>query len=86
MPEEGAPVGREYKGAVNPSVVRTYDEEMAFINRLTPWKFEISKGFVPGMNVEGTFYVNEFLEELIKDELKHHCSSGGYGGFLPAGK
>ena len=34
----------------------------------------------------GTFYVNDALIELIFDELKTHCSSGGYGGFLPAVK
>jgi len=34
----------------------------------------------------GTFYANEALQELIFDELKTHCVSGGYGGFLPAVK
>lgn len=89
MAEEGAPKNRPaYAGPVNKSVVRTFDEEMAYIRRLTPWKFEIGRGFVPGMNVEGTFYVNEALEELIMEELRDHCSAekGGFGGFLPAVK
>ena len=66
--------------------VRTFDEEMKFIRKLSACKYEISKGFVPGMNVEGTFYVNDALIELLTDELKHHCTNGGYGGFLPAVK
>lgn len=67
-------------------VVRSYDAEMKFIKRLTPWSFEIDKGFVPGMNVPGTFYVNDRLEGLMFDELRCSCSTGSYGGFLPAVK
>lgn len=84
--EEGAPEECKYDGPVNKMPVRTFEEEMKFIRKLTPWKYEIAKGFVPGMRVEGTFYVNDALIELITDELKHHCTSGGYGGFLPAVK
>jgi tRNA-splicing ligase RtcB len=86
MPEEGAPEECKYEGPVNQVTVRTFEEDMKFIRKLTPWKYEIAKGFVPGMNVEGTFYVNDALIELLTDELKHHCTSGGYGGFLPAVK
>ena len=84
--EEGAPEECKYDGPVNAMPVRTFEEEMKYITKLTPWKYEIAKGFVPGMRVEGTFYVNDALIELITDELKHHCTSGGYGGFLPAVK
>ena len=83
MPEEGAPLNHHYKGKINDSVVRTYDEELKYLKRITPWKYEISKGFVPNMKVNGTFYVNSVLEELVLDELQHHCTAGGYGGFLP---
>ena len=38
------------------------------------------------MNVEGTFYVNTALEHLMIDELRAHCTSAGFGGFLPAVK
>ena len=52
--EEGAPEGESgYKGPVNSMVVRTYEEDMSFITKLTPWKYQIAKGFVPNMNVEG---------------------------------
>jgi len=86
MPEEGAPVGREYKGKVHDAVVRTYEEDCQYIRRVTPWKFEIDVGFVPHMRVPGSFYVNSALEELMFDELKMHCTAGGFGGFLPAVK
>lgn len=66
--------------------VRTFEEEMKFLNRETPELFNIRKGFVPNMNVEGAFYVNENLQELMFDELRTHCSAGGYGGFMPAVK
>lgn len=65
---------------------RTYEEECGFINRLNDCKFEIKKGFVPNMNVEGRFYVNNRLEQLMFDELKFSSEGHGIGGFLPAVK
>ena len=67
-------------------VIRTFEEEMRFINRVTPYKYEISTGFVPNMCVPGSFYVNSALEELFLDELRCSCDSNAYGGFLPAVK
>jgi tRNA-splicing ligase RtcB len=86
MGDEGAPFGREFKGVVNKAVVRTFEEEMSFIKRVTPWKFEIDEGFVQGMNCKGSFYVNSALEDLMFEELRCSCSAGAYGGFLPAVK
>jgi tRNA-splicing ligase RtcB len=40
-------------------VVRTYEDECQFIEKLTPYSYRIKKGFQPNMNVEGVFYVNE---------------------------
>ncbi|KAK0425348.1 hypothetical protein QR680_009154 [Steinernema hermaphroditum] len=65
---------------------RTYEEELKFIERVSPVQFRIKKGFVPNMNVEGTFFVNKTLENLMFKELEHSCSLGGIGGFLPAVK
>ena len=79
MGDEGAPFGREFRGAVNPPIVRTFDEDMKYIKKITPWKYEISEGFVTGMNCKGSFYVNSALEELIIDELRCSCNSGSYG-------
>lgn len=88
MPEEGAPKDSQGHGGkvrdMGPK--RTYEEEMEYVQRVTDWKYVIKKGFVPGMNVEGAFYINKDLDDLMLGELKDHCTSGGYGGFLPAVK
>jgi tRNA-splicing ligase RtcB len=86
MGDEGAPFGKEFCVPINKNVVRTYDEDMKYIKKITPWKYEIEEGFVTGMNCKGTFYVNSALEDLMFDELRCSCSSGNYGGFLPAVK
>lgn len=88
MSDEGAPFGRvNYDTQVNAdNVVRTFEEEKGFVERVTPWKFKVKKNFVPGMNVEGTFYVNTALEDNLFDELRCSCEQGGHGGFIPAVK
>ncbi|CAH8535480.1 unnamed protein product [Schistosoma guineensis] len=67
-------------------MARTYDQELAFLEKITPTCWKIKKGFVPNMNVEGVFYVNNFLEKLMFDELRNFTRSGDYGGFLPGMK
>ena len=69
-------------------VVRTYEDELRFIERETRTRFRVKPGFVPNMRVPGLFYVNSALEPLIFEELKHAANDahGGYGGFLPAVK
>mmetsp|Transcript_12984 Transcript_12984/g.20279 ORF Transcript_12984/g.20279 Transcript_12984/m.20279 type:complete len:515 (+) Transcript_12984:2-1546(+) len=67
-------------------IVRSFAEEMTFIERQNGYQFNIAEGFVPNMQVPGTFYVNRHLEQLMFEELRNHCSTGGYGGFLPAVK
>ena len=70
-----------------PAVVRTYDEEAAFIEALKGGvEYRVKKGFVPNMRVPGTFYVNERLSGLMFEELRHHVSARQSGGFLPAVK
>eukprot|EP01035_Chromulina_nebulosa_P029020 gene29020-38400_t len=82
MGDEGIPFN--FQGRVNKSIVRTFEGDMKFINRIDPYKCEIDVGFVPGMNVRGSFYVNVALEELLFDELRCSCATGSHGGFLPA--
>ena len=41
-------------------------------------------GAVPNMRVEGMFYVNDSLKELVFDELEKSGNMTGHGGFLPA--
>jgi len=67
-------------------VVRTYDEEMSFIEQVTPTCFKIKPGFVPNMTVPGYFYVNSSLSELMFGELQQYGESAGVGGFMPAVK
>ncbi|XP_065830050.1 RNA-splicing ligase RtcB homolog [Oscarella lobularis] len=65
---------------------RSYKEELEYIERVAPCCFRIKQGFVPNMRVEGRFFVNDSLEALMLEELKHHASCRGVGGFLPAVK
>ena len=67
-------------------VVRTYEEECSYLERLTAHSWRIKKGFQPHMNVEGVFYVNKKLEQLMFDELKQASRPGSFGGFLPGVK
>jgi tRNA-splicing ligase RtcB len=46
-------------------VVRSFEEEMRYIRKVGPCRFEIAKGFVSNMKVPGVFYVNEQLEHLM---------------------
>ncbi|KAK4015929.1 RNA-splicing ligase RtcB homolog [Daphnia magna] len=65
---------------------RSYEEELKFIERLSPYSWRIKKGFVPNMKVEGIFYVNNNLENLMFEELKASSAQGLVGGFLPGMK
>ncbi|KAF7988749.1 hypothetical protein HCN44_007059 [Aphidius gifuensis] len=67
-------------------VVRSYEDELHYLERLTDYSFRIKKGFQPNMKVEGIFYVNKQLESLMLDELKQSCRPGNVGGFLPGVK
>lgn len=67
---------------------RTYEEELSYLTKVTPYRYDISIGFVPNMRVPGTFFVNEDLAPLVKAELEKSAktSAGGGGGFIPAVK
>lgn len=67
-------------------VVRQYNEELKYLEKLTPYSWRIKKGFQPNMNVEGIFYVNQTLEKLMLEELRNACRPGMVGGFLPGVK
>ena len=81
MAEEGAPAGSEINYAKLP--VRKYNDDLKYIKHIGHCKYAIQKGFVPNMNVDGVFYVNNSLKDLVFEELEAYCSGGGYGGFLP---
>ncbi|XP_070495243.1 RNA-splicing ligase RtcB homolog [Chironomus tepperi] len=67
-------------------VVRKYEEELKYIEKITDYSWRIKKGFQENMNVEGIFYVNKNLEALMFEELRNSCRSDGIGGFLPGMK
>uniref|UniRef100_A0A131Z1G4 RNA-splicing ligase RtcB homolog n=2 Tax=Rhipicephalus TaxID=426455 RepID=A0A131Z1G4_RHIAP len=66
--------------------VRSYNEELGYLEKMTPVSWRIKKGFVPNMKVEGIFYVNNLLEKLMFEELRNSCRPGNVGGFLPGVK
>eukprot|EP01125_Pyxidicula_operculata_P015016 TRINITY_DN5077_c0_g1_i1.p1 TRINITY_DN5077_c0_g1~~TRINITY_DN5077_c0_g1_i1.p1 ORF type:complete len:501 (-),score=142.63 TRINITY_DN5077_c0_g1_i1:78-1580(-) len=57
-----------------------------YIEKVGPVTYKIKKGFVPNMQSEATFYVNDELKDLVFEELEHDVASKGEGGFLPAVK
>uniref|UniRef100_A0AAA9S6D8 RNA-splicing ligase RtcB homolog n=1 Tax=Bos taurus TaxID=9913 RepID=A0AAA9S6D8_BOVIN len=65
---------------------RSYNDELQFLEKISKNCWRIKKGFVPNMQVEGVFYVNDSLEKLMFEELRNACRGGGVGGFLPAMK
>lgn len=67
-------------------VVRQYNDELKFLERLSSNCWRIKKGFQPNMNVDGIFYVNDHLEKLMFEELRNSCRPGTIGGFLPGMK
>ncbi|CAK9303986.1 unnamed protein product [Gordionus sp. m RMFG-2023] len=67
-------------------MVRTFEDEKKFMEKINANTWKIKQGFVPNMKVEGIFYINDYLERLMFDELLQHCKYGGTGGFLPAVK
>ncbi|CAB4060565.1 RTCB [Lepeophtheirus salmonis] len=54
-------------------VVRKYEDECEYLERIGSHSWRIKKGFQPNMKVEGVFYVNEKLESLMFEELKNAC-------------
>ena len=74
----GAPTGipsQPTQTTVRPRIVRTYEESMKYITKLTPNTWQIAPGFTPNQTVPGIFYVNHRLEALMLSELQQSCSS-----------
>ena len=53
-------------------VVRTYEQECAFVKQVDGTSYSIGKGFVDNMNVPGHFYVNQDIKSLLFDELRQY--------------
>lgn len=67
-------------------VKRSYEEELSYLRKTAPCKYQIDVGFVPNMRAPGTFFVNEKLAPLVKSELQRFCENESAGGFIPAVK
>ena len=65
---------------------RTYEEELGYLTKISPTRYQVSTGFVPNMKVNAEVIVNDDLEQLLLEELKNSVTSGGGGGggFIPA--
>ncbi|GFO42806.1 tRNA-splicing ligase rtcb homolog [Plakobranchus ocellatus] len=66
--------------------MRSYQEELKYLDRVNDHCWHIKKGFVENMNVDGYFFANSHLEKLMFDELRQSCNNKGFGGFLPGMK
>ncbi|KRZ68047.1 tRNA-splicing ligase RtcB -like protein [Trichinella papuae] len=62
------------------TMIRSFEEEKKYIEQVGPLLWRVKKGFV-----DGYFYVNKNLENLMFEELRL-CSKGGGGFFQPAVK
>lgn len=67
-------------------VVRKYEDELKYIEKINDYSYRIKIGFQPNMKVEGVFYVNKNLEKLMFEELRNSCQPDRVGGFLPGVK
>ena len=64
MGDEGAPFDREYKGRVNKSVVRQYQDELKYLDKVSPYCYEIKKGFVDNMNCTGSNFAMNWIHNF----------------------
>ena len=66
------------------------EEELTYLAKLSPTRYQVKKGFVPNMKVDAEVIVNDDLEQLLLEELKQSVGEGGgsgagsRGGFIPA--
>eukprot|EP00741_Cyanophora_paradoxa_P001654 tig00000498_g1605.t1 len=73
----------EGEGASGTMATSASSRPHPMIEQINAVTYRIKKGYVPGMNVEGRFFVNQPLAEVVFEELEH-ASAGKGGGFLPA--
>lgn len=62
------------KKPIIPSIdMRTYEEEIEYLEKVNAFKYRVNKGFVPNMSVCAEVLVNQPLEDLLLTELKESC-------------
>jgi len=64
---------------------RTLEEELTFLKRFSPTRYQVQIGFVPNMKVPAEIIVNDGLEKLLLQEFHDSCCAGeGGNSFIPA--
>ena len=66
---------------------RTLDEELSYLRRISPTRYQVSLGFVPNMKVPAEIIVNNDLQTLLVQELRDACcdpKSEAGASFIPA--
>eukprot|EP00993_Chasmostoma_nieuportense_P000106 NODE_1097_length_1658_cov_36.589157_g1030_i0.p1 GENE.NODE_1097_length_1658_cov_36.589157_g1030_i0~~NODE_1097_length_1658_cov_36.589157_g1030_i0.p1 ORF type:complete len:517 (-),score=132.01 NODE_1097_length_1658_cov_36.589157_g1030_i0:63-1613(-) len=69
---------------------RSYNDEIQFIERVSPVERHIKMGFADGpakMNVPAKYYMSDEMDQLMREELDQYCRrSDRSAGFLPCVK
>ena len=52
---------------------RTLEEELSYLKRISPTRYQVQIGFVPNMKVPAEIIVNNDLQTLLVQELKDSC-------------
>ena len=56
------------------AIIRTYQEELTFLEKINANRYRVNIGFVPNMTIPADVIVNQPLEKLLLAELKESCS------------
>jgi tRNA-splicing ligase RtcB len=56
------------------AVIRTFEEELTFLEKINANKYRVNIGFVPNMRIHADVIVNQPLEDLLVAELRESCS------------
>eukprot|EP00970_Alexandrium_tamarense_P004027 scaffold693_cov200-Alexandrium_tamarense.AAC.29 len=83
--EDYAPA--EPKVSSPPLPKRTLEEELSFLKRISPTKYQVNIGFVPNMKVPAEIFVNNDLQTLLVQELHDTCCGSreeADSAFIPA--
>jgi len=56
------------------AIIRTFEEELTFLEKINANKYRVNIGFVPNMRIHADVIVNQPLEDLLVAELRESCS------------
>uniref|UniRef100_A0A7S3QAF7 RNA-splicing ligase RtcB homolog n=1 Tax=Chaetoceros debilis TaxID=122233 RepID=A0A7S3QAF7_9STRA len=68
-----------------PLSTTTYEEDLQFLEKISPTRYRVNIGFVPNMKIHADVIVNDELEKLLLAELKEaNDSQMDSASFIPA--